>query len=189
MAKTHILHGIYFHEDAEEPLPTRPALGANYSQSDLNNADWVTIGSRDQQSHDADLDEDTLTPTIQHNTELIQPPRGQAPDDAVMLQIFANEFEFTCYDFSETLWTLTSTASLSSSGVMNFSEANLAPRACIAEIRNYAIFYFPKVYLYPGDTTMGAASGGVTRQAYRVLPLRTDTIPAGVRIYFKQPAP
>lgn len=168
---TQSVYCLAIHTTPETAKPTVPASGTH-----MTFTGWTDIGSQDE-GHDVDLDDDKIKfPEIRENV-LIQPPRSNGIAATNRRKIGHGPFEFTAYDYSDTLIALDSDKTVSS-GVTSVSTAR-AYRTVIVEFSGYKSRYFPKCLVETTSLESGQDEGGAATVKVKVTPLATTTYTNG----------
>lgn len=171
MAETGTVRKVAFAAEATA-IPTLPALGGNITYS----GSWTTtIGGQPGASDDAYLAEDSISITPRNEEVVIDPPLAQNSLEEIVIKNGIEMFEFGCYSISNTVFALSSTATLSS----NVTEegTTITYKACVIEITGKGILYFPKVRVKVKGVE-GAVKGLAAVQ-FECKVFGTTTIPSG----------
>lgn len=183
-AETSVIYQIGIHATASTALPTAPTKG---SHIDLATANYVVIGGRGR-SDDLDVDEDSITLPFVREDSKIQPYLSGAPTDHINRSAYADEFEFVCYDVSETLFNLDSDASVSSH-VGDFGQTDYTKRTVAIEVNGLLAIYFPQCVVHVSQMVGGyGGDDGAVTATVKVKPEGTSSLPGGYSITWFQSA-
>ncbi len=178
-ADTSLVNVVAFHATASTSHPTIPAKGTNITQANWNAAGFVTGGRKDITGNDMDLGEDTFElPLIDPQHEIIRAPRGDAPDDHVLLSQGAQPFEVPFYGSSETLWALDSNADITSN-VFSFTDTSTKRTVAVEVGGGLYLVYYPQCTVKILGDVGGFATGGVALATLRIMPEKTAALSAG----------
>lgn len=179
MAETSLINAIAIHATASTNAPTLPSKGTNITQATWNSAGFVVGGKVDSIGNDFDLDDPTTNfLNFVKEFEVIRAPRGNAPEDHILLSQRSDPFEVVVYGADETLYALDSNASITSN---KFTTSDTTTkRTVVVEVGGgLYIVYFPQCVVTLLGDEGGFASGGVVKATMEIMPERTSTYDAG----------
>ena len=179
-AETSVIEKIGIHATAATAVPTLPDKD---SGTPMTMTGFVTIGSRDK-SHDADLNEDSLTVPFARDDAVVDPPLGLAAADHIQKKAGAIPFEFTCYDAAEALFALDSDISITTH--VASMDTTRTKRAVLIEVAGKYVDYFPQCVVQVMEGSVGGGEAGTTKVL--VSPEGTSTVPGGWQRHWYQPA-
>ena len=178
MAETSIISRIAIHATAETAPPSLPSKGTDITQSAWSGAGFETVGGRIGFGDDLDIDEESIAVTREEMLSLVDPPKGQAVEEAIVTKSRVTEVTFQCYDGSEALFTLVSNMTVAS----NIAELGVTStyRTLVIETAGRWVDYYGRVLLQLMDTPGGAMSGeGVMRSLFRATVTKSTSAPGG----------
>lgn len=186
MAETSLANVIAIHATASTAHPTIPAKGTNITQAAWNTLGFSTIGKVTGIGNDIDLGDSTFKfPDLVKETEVIRAPRGDAPEDHIVLSHRAEAFEFKCYGMPEALWALDSNASITSN-VFTTTPTTTNRTVAVEYGGGLGLVYYPQCLVSILGVEGGFGSGGVAEATVRVEPEATSSLPAGFDLEWYQ---
>lgn len=186
MAETSLVNVVAVHATSSTAHPSIPAKGTNITQANWASAGFITIGKVDDSGNIIDLGDTTFgLPLIEAEHEVIRAPRGNAPEDHILLSQRAEPFEFDCYGTPEDLWALDSNASITSNV---FTHTNTTTKRTVAVEYGggLGLVYYPQCVLKLLGNEGGFGAGGVILGKVRVMPEKTSSLDAGFDIEWYQ---
>lgn len=178
-ADTSLINAIAFHATASTAHPTIPNRGTNITHAEWNSAGFVVGGRKDITGNDMDLGESTFeVPLITAEHEIIRAPRGDAPDDHILLSQRADPFEVEFYGSPETLWALDSNADITSN-VFKFTDTSTKRTVAVEVGGGLYLVYYPQCTVKILGDVGGFGAGGVALATLRIMPEKTSALPGG----------
>ena len=181
MASASLVNVVAVHLTNSTAHPTAASVGSNISQASWASAGFTTIGKVDDVGNDHDLDEGTIEPKWIKEFTTIRAPRGNAPNDKILMSHRVEPFEIVCYGMGSGLFALDSNANISSN---KFGTTNTVTKRTVAiEINGVGLMWLPICILTVNFAAGFAGDGDVSRATIMVDPLRHSTHTTGA--YFQ----
>lgn len=177
-----LINVIAVHPSAGETPPVDPGAGENVESW----AGYVTIGSEHLRTHDANLDQDSITLEIEPGMSPIRPPLALGAVGWTYEGSYMIPWEFTCFDISEELLSLGSNIESDSANISQLAAA-ATKRTVIVEYNGFKQLVIPEAYLmYTGETVGVSGEGGVARTKFTVFAEATAVYKGGFYNKFYQ---
>lgn len=180
MAVTNYVNRIAVHANAEQAVPTLPALGSNIA--DLSG--WVIIGSR-HAGADVDLAGEDIAASFLDEKGEVRAPRSLCREEVVNFANGIDELSFTCYDGAEALLALGS--SLTTTSHVTEAVSTVSYRTVLVEVNGVWVDYYPKCTIDITSSGGGYVGDPVVTEVM-VRPCGTATVRGGWQRHYYQPA-
>ena len=178
------IHRVAIHATAATAHPAIGGVGTNIAKATWTSAGFVTIGSKQLDSDDHDLDQEAIDLVQATVATAIRAPRDLAPQGRRYEGGTLEDFDFTCFGVPEALVTLSSNMTIGSNAAQ--PATSLTKRALAIEINGLAILYIPQAYLMLSGIPMGYIGEDVSKAVFAVQVETDGTLTGGYKFTWRQ---